>query len=130
MCSSWSRIVSPLRSTTGTIERSKAPSAQDLAARVCDSSAYASTSSREKPSMVAMRSAPMPCGAKPVVKLVSGSMAQGPPSEAIGTRDIDSTPPPMIMSSQPEAIRWPAWFTASRPEAQKRLSCTPPVVSG
>ena len=77
-----------------------------------------------------MRSAPIPWGAKQVLKLVSGSMAQAPPSEAIGTRDIDSTPPPMIRSSQPEATRCADWFTASRPEAQKRLSCTPPVVSG
>ncbi len=80
--------------------------------------------------MVAIRSALMPCGMKLVCIAVSGSIAQAPPSEAIGTRDIDSTPPARMKSSQPERIRCAAWFTASRPEAQKRLSWTPPVVSG
>ena len=47
------------------------------AARSCDSAAYSSTSRREKPSMVAMRSAPMPCGTKPVSKLVIGSVEPG-----------------------------------------------------
>ena len=62
--------------------------------------------------------------------LVSGSIAHAPPSEAIGTRDIDSTPPAMIRSSQPDLTRPAAWLTASSPEAQNRLSCTPPTVSG
>ena len=44
----------------------------------------------------------MPCGTKPVVRAVSGSIAQAPPSEPIGTRDIDSTPPARIRSSKPE----------------------------
>src|SRR3954463_2679935 len=57
-------------------------------------------------------------------------MAQAPPSEPIGTRDIDSTPPAKTRSSQPEATFCAAMFTASRPEAQKRLSCTPATVSG
>src|ERR1700712_2169365 len=77
-----------------------------------------------------MRSAPMPWGTKPVLKFVSGSIAQAPPSEPIGTRDIDSTPPAKTRSSQPEATFCAAMFTASRPEAQKRLSCTPATVSG
>ena len=47
MCSSWSSTVSPLRSRTGTTERSKRPSFQALAARSCDSAAYSSTSRRE-----------------------------------------------------------------------------------
>ncbi len=64
----------------------------------------------------------MPCGTKPVSKFVSGSIAQAPPSEPIGTRDIDSTPPAKTRSSKPEATFWAATFTASRPEAQKRLS--------
>ena len=62
--------------------------------------------------------------------MVSGSIAQAPPSEPIGTRDIDSTPPANTRSSQPEATFWAATLTASRPEAQKRLSCTPATVSG
>ena len=44
----------------------------------------------------------MPCGTKPVSKLVIGSANQAPPSEPIGTRDIDSTPPARTRSSQPE----------------------------
>jgi hypothetical protein len=80
--------------------------------------------------MVAMRSAPMPCGTKPVVRLVSGSAAQAPPSEPMGTRDIDSTPPASTRSSQPLRTFCAATFTASSPEAQNRLSWTPATVSG
>ena len=61
---------------------------------------------------------------------MAGSIAQAPPSEPIGTRDIDSTPPARIRSSKPERTRIAAWLTASRPEAQNRLSCTPATVSG
>src|SRR5918912_371373 len=57
-------------------------------------------------------------------------MAHAPPSEPIGTRDTDSTPPASTRSSQPEATFWAAMFTASRPDAQKRLSWTPATVSG
>jgi hypothetical protein len=64
----------------------------------------------------------MPCGTKLVAYAVSGSMAQAPPSEAMGTRDIDSTPPASSRSSQPERTFWAAMFTASSPEAQNRLS--------
>jgi hypothetical protein len=80
--------------------------------------------------MVAIRSAPMPCGTKPVVSAVAGSDAQAPPSEPIGTRLMDSTPPARIICSNPPRTRDAAWLTASRPEAQKRLSWTPAVVSG
>ena len=45
----------------------------------------------------------MPCGTKPVVSAVAGSIAQAPPSEPIGTRLIDSTPPARIRSSKPLA---------------------------
>ena len=72
----------------------------------------------------------MPWGTKLVANAVAGSIAQAPPSEAIGTRLIDSTPPAMIRSSQPERTRWAAWLTASRPEAQNRLSWTPATVYG
>src|SRR3954453_10759211 len=57
-------------------------------------------------------------------------MAHAPPSEPLGPRDIDSTPPANTRSSQPEATFCAAMFTASRPEAQKRLSWTPATVSG
>src|SRR4051794_6861099 len=57
-------------------------------------------------------------------------MAQAPPSEPIGTRDIDSTPPAKTRSSHPDATFCAATLTASRPEAQKRLSWTPATVSG
>lgn len=80
--------------------------------------------------MVAIRSAPMPCGTKLTARLVIGSLNQAPPSEAMGTRDIDSTPPARTRSSQPERTLAAARLTASRPEAQKRFSCTPATVSG
>ena len=72
----------------------------------------------------------MPCGTKPVLSAVAGSDAHAPPSEPIGTRLIDSTPPARISSSKPPRTRDAAWLTASSPEAQKRLSWTPAVVSG
>ncbi len=72
----------------------------------------------------------MPCGTKPVRSAVAGSEAQAPPSEPIGTRLIDSTPPARIRSSNPLRTRAAAWLTASSPEAQKRLSWTPATVSG
>ena len=72
----------------------------------------------------------MPCGTKSVANAVAGSIAQAPPSLPIGTRLIDSTPPARIRSSKPPRTREAAWLTASRPEAQKRLSCTPATVSG
>ena len=53
----------------------------------------------------------------------------GPPSGAAvrahGHADMDSTPPATIRSSQPERTLAAARLTASRPDAQKRLSCTP-----
>ena len=74
---------------------------------------------------MAIKSAPIPCGIKSQAILVSGSNAQAPPSEPIVTRDIDSTPPATIKSSQPERTFCAAKLTASKPEAQKRLICTP-----
>ena len=41
------------------------------------------------------------------------------------TRLIDSTPPPIVMSCWPDITSAAAKFTASRPEAQKRLICMP-----
>ena len=57
-------------------------------------------------------------------------MAHAPPSEPIGTRDITSTPPASTSSSMPERTLSAAVLTASSPEAQKRLSCTPATVWG
>ena len=61
---------------------------------------------------------------------VAGSIGQAPPSVPIGTRDIDSTPPARTRSSEPARTFCAARFTASRPDAQNRLTCTPAVVSG
>src|SRR4051812_4408732 len=72
----------------------------------------------------------MPWGTKPVRAAVSGSIAQAPPSEPMGTRDIDSTPPASTRSSKPERTFCAARLTASRPLAQNRLICTPATVSG
>ena len=44
---------------------------------------------------------------------------------SIGTRDIDSMPPAITRFSQPERIFIAAIFTASSPEAQKRLRTIP-----
>ena len=61
--SSWSSTTRPLRSTTGTTDRANAPSAMRLGgARSATRRRSASTSSRVKPSRVAIRSALMPCG--------------------------------------------------------------------
>ena len=45
------------------------------------------------------------------------------------TRLIDSAPPPITSSCWPLMICAAAKFTASRPEAQKRLICTPGTFS-
>src|SRR5579862_8917218 len=125
MNSSLSRITSPMESSTGTTERLKRPALRAAAARCCERRAYESTCSREKPSSVAIRSALMPWGMNEVSKEVAGSQAQAPRSVPSGTRDMDSTPPATTRSSQPERTFCAAMFTASRPEAQKRFSCTP-----
>ena len=44
-------------------------------------------------------------------------------------RDMCSTPPPTTMSDWPDMTCAAAVFTASRPEAQKRLSCLPGTLS-
>jgi hypothetical protein len=43
-------------------------------------------------------------------------------SAANGARDIDSTPPARTSSASPTRICRAAWTTASRPEAQRRLT--------
>lgn len=52
-------------------------------------------------------------------------MNQAPPDMPRPTRDIDSTPPAITMSSAPCAIFAAPKLTASRPEAQKREICMP-----
>jgi hypothetical protein len=101
------------------------------AAFCCDASAKASTSARVKPSRVAIRSAEMPCGTMNT-RLRSCSLRPSSiaPSAPIGTRDIDSTPPPMPASMNPAPILAAIEFTASRPEPQKRLIVKPVTSSG
>ena len=56
---------------------------------------------------------------------MAGSTGQAPPEAPRPTRLMDSTPPPTVMSCCPAMTCAAAKFTASRPEAQKRLICTP-----
>ncbi len=118
----------PAMSNTGTIERLKWPAARAAAAFWCERSAKLSTSARLKPSIVAIRSAPMPCGTKPVFWLMRGSITQAPPSLPIVQRLMLSTPPPTTRSSQPLFTLAAARFTLSSPLAQKRLCVTPAQV--
>jgi hypothetical protein len=53
---------------------------------------------------------------------MAGSLNIAPPSEPIGTLDIDSTPPAITRFSNPDRTFWAAKFVASRPDAQKRLT--------
>ena len=129
MNSSRSSSTMPFWSVTGISDLANEPSALARAAFCCERRAKLSTSVREKPSRVAIRSAPTPCGTKLVCILVAGSIAQAPPSEPMGMRDMDSTPPTTTRSSKPERTFMAPRFTASRPDAQKRLSCTPDTVS-
>ena len=48
----------------------------------------------------------------------------------IGTRLIDSAPPAIITSASPTRMRSAAICSAVRPEAQKRLTVTPPTEVG
>ena len=86
---------------------------------------------RRGPSRRAWRSGRRRCPAarSRCAMLVLGSCDQAPPSEPIGTRDMLSTPPATTRSSQPLATFCAAMFTASRPEAQKRLICTPATLT-
>ena len=86
----------------------------------------ASTSSRLKPSMVAIRSAPMPCGTKPVVVVglrvhAPRRRRRSPSAPATSTRRRRRGPGPPSRSG-PSARRC---SPPPGPEAQNRLSCTP-----
>ena len=54
-----------------------------------------------------------------------GSAGHAPPEAPMPTRLIDSTPPPIVMSCWPLITCAAAKLTELRPEAQKRLICTP-----
>ena len=88
-------------------------------ARARVASAYSSSASRSRPSMVAIASAATP------MWIEAGACHSGPPSANRGTRDTDSTPPATIMAASPARTRAAARLTASRPEAQKRLMVAP-----
>ena len=60
---------------------------------------------------------------------MDGSDDQAPPEAPMPTRLMLSMPPPMAMSASPDMTLAAAMLVASRPEAQKRLICTPAVVS-
>jgi hypothetical protein len=60
---------------------------------------------------------------------IEGSIGHAPPEAPMPTRLIDSAPPPITSSCWPLMIWAAAKFTASRPEAQKRLIWTPGTVS-
>ena len=70
----------------------------------------------------------MPCGTKADAPLYCKSCIHVPPSEPMATRLMLSTPPATTKSSQPEATFCAAMLTASKPEAQNRLICTPEAV--
>src|SRR5215207_11311471 len=67
----------------------------------------------------------MPCGMKYDFMAIEGSTGHAPPDAAMPMRLMDSTPPPMARSFMPVITCAAARFTASRPEAQNRLICTP-----
>ncbi len=56
---------------------------------------------------------------------IAGSTGQAPPEAPSPIRLMDSTPPPTAISCWPLMTCAAAKFTASRPEAQNRLICTP-----
>ena len=129
-CSSWSSRSLPARSRTGIRLFSKRPSFWASCVRSWLSAAKASSCSRVKPSSVAIRSAEMPCGTIGCCAARCGlSPSSPPPPEPIGTRDIDSMPPPITRSCCPAITPIAAKFTACWPEPQKRLSVTPLALS-
>ena len=85
MCSSWSRTTRPLRSRDrddGPVEAAVLPGRRRRAPGRARRTRR--RRAREKPSMVAIRSAPMPCGTKPVVEV--GHRVDGPGAAVGGHR--------------------------------------------
>ena len=70
-------------------------------------------------------SAATPMWTNPPALATSGSANSGPPSEKIGTRDIDSTPPATATSSMPASILAAAVAIASTPEQHRRETVPP-----
>ena len=130
-CSSLSRRGLPSRSTTVNRLLAKRFSLIACSALCWLWRAKASQSARVKPSMVAMRSAEMPCGTW--VSFCRRCMllpSMPPPSEPIGTRDMLSTPPATTSSCWPDITPMAAKLNAWAPEPQKRFRVTPVAVSG
>ena len=114
--SSWSRTVRPLRSLTGTIGVGEVAVGPRLGGAVVrlggervDVVAGPALEGGDQVGADALRHEAGGRARWP------GRTAQAPPSEPIGTRLIDSTPPARIRSSKPERTRGAAWLTASRP---------------
>ena len=84
--------------------------------------------SRVIPYLSATRSAEIPWGTISYFSRRVGLRA--PPSEPIGTRDIDSTPAAMTMSFWPVMTSIAALLKACRPEAHIRFTLVPGTVSG
>ncbi|CAB4586529.1 unannotated protein [freshwater metagenome] len=112
-CSSLANATEPSGFKMGTMLRSKRPSSWARAARFWLSKARASTSSRVKPSMVAMRSADTPWGTKGYIarRAALPTVKSGGPLGA-GQRDMDSTPPATTTSWCPACTAMAAHDTA------------------
>ena len=114
--------------STGTISFSKRPSSIAAIARLCDSSEYASSCSREKPHSSASTSAEIPCGT--ISQRSSSSSERSPPFEPIGTRDIISTPAETTTSSCPDQTAAAALKLHCIEEPHWRSTVVPHTVSG
>ena len=144
--SEWTVTGSPFGcgASTVTISSSKRPASRGGHRAAVRPNAKASWSSRETPHFSATFSPvwPMPnrwSTSRPFTGLTkSASRAWSPTSPMSprgkprsglsitnGERLVDSTPPPSARSPSPTMIERAAWFTASRPEAQRRLTVTP-----
>src|SRR5436305_605987 len=112
----------------GTISLPNRPSSAAASARLCDSSEYASSSSREKLHSSAISSAEIPCG---TISHCSSSFSErSPPLEPIGTRDIDSTPADTTRSSWPDQIAAAALKFDCIDEPHCRSTVVPATDSG
>ena len=129
--SSTSSATEPSGLRIGTTLRSNAPSAIALAARSWLSTANESTSSRLNPSIVAIKSAEIPCGTsgKASRSWALPEVKSGGPSAA-GHLDIDSTPPPTTSCWCPAWMPIAANVIACWPEPQYRFNVTPGASTG
>ncbi len=146
-CSSFATTTGPARppgTSTGAISAAKKPVA--LPARSCERSANASWSLRAICSSSATFSAVSAIWSTPYCCFMRGLTKRQPMvvswTSAVrenaslafpitnGARVIDSTPPAIANSISPARIACAAAPTALRPEAHRRLSVTPGIVSG